>query len=97
MSIDPTQIELTLEQKERLAVLAQQEGKNYTEVVDELLSSVSMPDKNGASGVPSSSLYEALDSLGAIGCFEGPGDLSTNPKHMEGFGINASRRRTDSD
>ncbi len=21
-----------------------------------------------------------------VGCFEGPGDLSTNPKYMEGFG-----------
>ncbi len=22
----------------------------------------------------------------AIGCLEGPGDLSTNPEHLEGFG-----------
>lgn len=29
----------------------------------------------------------ALDLAGDfVGCFEGPGDLSTNPKYMEGFG-----------
>ena len=43
--------------------------------------------------VPPESLFDALNAIGAIGCFEGPSDLSTNPKHMEGFGVNASRRR----
>jgi hypothetical protein len=29
----------------------------------------------------------ALELAGdLVGCFEGPGDLSTNPKYMEGFG-----------
>jgi metal-responsive CopG/Arc/MetJ family transcriptional regulator len=29
----------------------------------------------------------ALDLAGdLVGCFEGPGELSTNPKYMEGFG-----------
>jgi len=29
----------------------------------------------------------ALELAGdLVGCGEGPGDLSTNPKHMEGFG-----------
>lgn len=29
----------------------------------------------------------ALDAAGPyVGCGEGPGDLSTNPKYMEGFG-----------
>jgi Arc/MetJ-type ribon-helix-helix transcriptional regulator len=29
----------------------------------------------------------ALDLAGDLaGCLEGPGDLSTNPKHMEGYG-----------
>ncbi len=29
----------------------------------------------------------ALDLAGdLVGCFEGPGDLSTNPKYMEGYG-----------
>ncbi len=32
----------------------------------------------------SPSAYELAKE--AAGCFEGPEDLSTNPKHMEGFG-----------
>lgn len=32
------------------------------------------------------SLYDALVADGSIGCYDGPADLSTNPKHMEGFG-----------
>jgi predicted DNA-binding antitoxin AbrB/MazE fold protein len=32
-------------------------------------------------------LFELLDEAGLIGCIkDGPTDLSTNPKHMEGFG-----------
>jgi hypothetical protein len=30
------------------------------------------------------SLYEAMK--GAIGCFDGPSDLSTNPKYLKGYG-----------
>jgi predicted transcriptional regulator len=30
------------------------------------------------------SAYEAMKDV--IGCIEGPGDLSTNPKYMEGYG-----------
>lgn len=46
---------------------------------------------NGAesaeSGKPKSrSLFDVLSERGLIGAFDGPGDLSTNPKHMEGFG-----------
>jgi hypothetical protein len=36
------------------------------------------------------SLYDALRERGMIGSItNGPGDLSTNPLHMEGFGENA--------
>ena len=41
------------------------------------------------------SLFDALNERGMIGAFDGPGDLSTNPKHMEGFG--EPRYGTDSD
>lgn len=35
-------------------------------------------------------LYDALAARGLIGCItDGPEDLSTNPKHMEGFGRDA--------
>ena len=39
---------------------------------------------SGESAVPPGSLLEAAGPW--IGCVEGPGDLSTNPKHLEGFG-----------
>jgi hypothetical protein len=32
------------------------------------------------------STLEIWKSMGFIGCLEGPSDLSTNPKYMEGFG-----------
>ncbi len=38
-------------------------------------------------GKPSRTLYDAFVKKGLIGCIHsGSGDLSTNPKHMEGFG-----------
>jgi hypothetical protein len=39
---------------------------------------------NGQRTVPPGSALEA--ALPWVGCCEGPGDLSTNPKYMEGFG-----------
>jgi hypothetical protein len=44
---------------------------------------------------PTKSAYDALFEIGAIGCFSsGKGDLSTNPKYMEGYGQDNHRRRT---
>lgn len=31
-------------------------------------------------------LFDVLTERGVLGCYDGPTDLSTNPKHMEGFG-----------
>jgi len=39
---------------------------------------------NSEGAVPPGSLLEAARPW--IGCVEGPGDLSTNPKYMEDFG-----------
>jgi hypothetical protein len=37
---------------------------------------------------PAESCYDIAKRLGIIGVFKGgPSDLSTNPKHMEGFGL----------
>jgi len=94
MATDPLQMELTPEQKERLAQLAEREGKDYREILDQLLT-VAAPQthQNGQGGDPSgpANLYEALHAIGAFGCFDGPEDLSTHPKHMEGFGTHAKR------
>lgn len=37
--------------------------------------------------IPTNNSASALELAGDLaGCLEGPGDLSTNPKYMEGFG-----------
>ena len=37
--------------------------------------------------IPATKSVSALELAGdLVGCLEGPGDLSTNPKYMEGFG-----------
>lgn len=44
------------------------------------------PDQNGHVRT----LYDALNARGLIACLkDAPTDLSTNPKHMEGFGQDA--------
>jgi len=42
---------------------------------------------------PVKSVYDAMMEIGAIGCFSGEPDLSTNPKYMEGYGQDNHRRR----
>jgi hypothetical protein len=43
------------------------------------------PDAN--QGRDRQTLFDALNEAGLIGCItDGPVDLSTNPRHMEGFG-----------
>jgi hypothetical protein len=43
---------------------------------------------------PTKSLYDLMMEAGAIGCISsGKGDLSTNPKYMEGYGQDNHRRR----
>jgi hypothetical protein len=66
--------ELTAEEQQRLAEqLSQSAGK----------SNVSR-EMDGETG---KSLYDALCERGMIGSIiDGPGDLSTNPQYMEGFG-----------
>jgi Arc/MetJ-type ribon-helix-helix transcriptional regulator len=42
---------------------------------------------NGKPPAKSRRVLSALELAGdLVGCAEGPGDLSTNPKYMEGFG-----------
>lgn len=91
MVIDPATIELTLPQKQRLAELAEQSGKDCATVVDELLSSAPSSAILNGNGSGPKNLLEAFEAIGAVGCFEGPVDLSTNPKYLEGFGTNARR------
>ncbi len=50
-----------------------------------------LPSKTRKAGKPAEeSVFDTADRAGLIGCIKGapdsPTDLSTNPKHMEGFG-----------
>ncbi len=90
MAINPAQIELTPEQKQRLAERAELAGEDYSTLVDEWLG-LSIGRSIDANGELTGSMLDAMKAAGAWGCFSGPGDLSTNPKYMEGFGINANR------
>lgn len=93
MTVDPSQFDFTPEQRKRLARLAEQTGKQWNELIDDLLDaapaalqSQPVPPLAPNGETADKSLYDVLTERGILGCFDGPTDLSTNPKHMEGFG-----------
>jgi Arc/MetJ-type ribon-helix-helix transcriptional regulator len=59
---------------------AKEEGHSKSDVIRSALQQY----LNGARPRTRGSFLEAAGDL--IGCVEGPGDLSHNPEHMEGFG-----------
>ena len=64
----------------RLATVAREGKTTKSAVIREALEAFFE-----GNGTPQSG--SALDSIrDLVGCFEGPGDLSSNKKHMEGFG-----------
>jgi hypothetical protein len=83
MSTQPSQIFLTPDQQRFLAELADKTGRPWPEILESALNHCTIPD---ASTNGSYSLYDAFLESNALGCIDGPMDLSTNPKHMEGFG-----------
>ena len=89
MSVNPAEIHLTEEQKRYVAELAEETGKAWPVVVSEIFSQGSVVIR-----LPKFSddetAFDALTRAGVIGCHEGPEDLSTNPKYMEGFGRNGT-------
>ena len=65
----------------RIRVYAKTSGKTTSEVIRDALEGY-LED-----GIQTESFYGHAKRLGAIGCARGlPVDLSTNPKHREGFG-----------
>lgn len=64
----------------RLERTASARGQSKSEVIRSALEQY----LNGEPAVPPGSALEAAQPW--IGCVEGPGDLSTNPKYLEGFG-----------
>lgn len=64
----------------KLERTARQQGQSKSDVVRSALEQF----LNGERRAAPVSFLEAAGDL--IGCVEGPGDLSTNPKHLEGYG-----------
>ena len=64
----------------KLARLAKARKQTKSEVVREAIESM----LNGGQPKRPVTMAELAGDL--LGCLEGPGDLSTNPKYMEGYG-----------
>jgi hypothetical protein len=74
-------MKVTPEQKRRIRRLAEREGVSAKEAVLRLVDRALSDDPIA---VPPGSFLDGIQHL--IGAVEGPTDLSTNPKHMDGFG-----------
>ena len=83
-------MQLTPKQRETLARLAAQFGRPWEEVLEEALTSLQRQAKS-PNGAATETVQANLVRLGLLGCVaDAPADLSTNPKHMEGFGSRAN-------
>jgi hypothetical protein len=68
--------------KQQLEIEAQEKGVSPSEIVRQAL------HEHLRQQAPRESCYDMAKRLGIIGSARGlPADLSTNPKHMEGFGL----------
>ncbi len=65
---------------DRLAAAARKQGTSKSTVVRDALTAF----LNGETALPGTSCLELVHNL--AGCLNGPRDLSTNRKHMTGFG-----------
>ena len=74
-------MKVTPEQKRKIKLLAQREGTSAKEAVMRLVDAAMETEHVEA---PMGSFLDGIEHL--IGSVDGPPDLSTNPKHMEGFG-----------
>ena len=96
MAIDPKDIQLTESQRQFIAELAQQEGRSPQEILARLLGPQRMGGSNGGRQATTVSAHELGQRLGLFGALEdGPEDLSTNRRYLEGFGQGAARASTD--
>ena len=74
-------MKVTPEQKRKIKELAEREGTSAKEAVLRLVEQAWAEKDVDA---PEGSFLSGIEHL--IGSIEGPADLSTNPKYMEGFG-----------
>ncbi len=81
MSIGRITIRVDKSLHERLESVAEAAGKTESQVVREALEDYLDRQEGGATA------YDLFKQAGAIGCIKGgPKDLSSNPRHLEGFG-----------
>ena len=81
MAEDRLSIRLPKSLRRRIDALSESTGKSDSEIARQAIEQYL--DRTPASP----SAYDVALKAGWIGCFNsGIGDLSTNPKHMEGFG-----------
>jgi len=67
--------------QERLETIAQATGKTESEIVREAIEEFLAHQR------PLRTCFDVAKKAGVIGCVKGgPRDMSTNPKHMKGFG-----------
>ncbi|MDC0936891.1 hypothetical protein OAS39_11445 [Pirellulales bacterium] len=96
MATDPNDIQLTGSQRRWIAELAEQTGKPWPEVLKEVVGRAQRAVVTPANSGSGRTLYDAFAEKGLIGCIRsGSGDLSANPKHMEGFGKDVWPEDTD--
>jgi hypothetical protein len=72
------------------ALSPDQMRKLLRELESRIATAASAPEKADASQDAEETAFDVASRAGLIGCIKGaprsPTDLSTNPKHMEGFG-----------
>lgn len=74
---------VTAEEKRQIQRLAERRGTTQKEVVMRLVRAAEAEEAKPFKARPGS-ILDGVEHL--IGSCEGPSDLSTNPKYMEGFG-----------
>jgi hypothetical protein len=86
MCVSSNGFHLTSDQIARLANLAQQAGKSLPDVFDDAIAAYH-PQRASQPVMSDESFFDAASRLVFVGCIKDtPVDLSTNKRHMEGFG-----------
>jgi hypothetical protein len=95
MAVDPSDIQLTPEQQKWLAAISHESGKPWPIVFSEALARYRVEDSLSTDSDGSQeSFYDAAVRVGLLGSIDdAPPDLSTNPRHMEGFGRSGASSR----
>lgn len=87
MSSPVDEIELTPEQKQRIAEAADRMGRPWPEVLESALRKYEDTSVPRRTDFGTKSFYDVMLEDGVIGMLEdGPPDLSTNPKYLEDLG-----------